>query len=136
MIMILILHMVKLLFGVPESSFLVEQDETPLHEYFTSIGVYINNYSKKIRISNNTLKNMSGKGVYIISQYNDSLVDVTNNKISSNIQGSYLLRREEAGSGIYLQKTSKVPVNGAIRIHGNMITFDKPDSLWGNCLRI
>ncbi|TFH16876.1 DUF1724 domain-containing protein [Candidatus Bathyarchaeota archaeon] len=112
---------------VSESSNLLEQAEYPLHEYFTSIGVYVNNYSKRIEIVNNTIKNMNGNGVNITSQYNDSQVNIQNNTIYSDLQGSFPFRRQVAGSGIFLQKILNTPVNGTIRIQGNSITFDKPD---------
>jgi len=96
------------------------------HEYFMSFGISIENITKKVRISNNIIRNTNARGMSIIDSSSETDLKIEENNIASYVPGSYPFRGLEAGVGIHIHSSEKEKAH-SFKVWGNRILMEKPD---------
>ena len=96
------------------------------HETPVCFGININRSFGKVIIRNNTIRNMSARGIVVFDNWDSSDIEILNNTIISEDFGAYYLNGHMSGVGIFVQSTTGDPRKGGrIRIEGNRIDCDK-----------
>lgn len=98
------------------------------HEYYMGFGIAVHRASKIVRIEKNTIRNANARGIATTCNLSSADVQIRNNRIFSDVYGSYPFASLEAGVGILAQSAWGFPTPGFnVNIEENTITLDKPN---------
>jgi predicted transcriptional regulator len=96
------------------------------HEYYMGFGIAVHRSSQTVRIENNTIRNANARGIATTCNLPTADVQIHNNRILSDVYGSYPFASLEAGVGILAQSAWGFPSPGFnVDIEENTITLDK-----------
>jgi len=96
------------------------------HENYLGFGIIVNNNLGKVIIRNNVVRNMNARGIAVQDNYEASEIHIIDNKVISEIFGSYPFSTHFAGIGIFTQSAWSQPIFGSrVEISGNDIRCDK-----------
>ena len=97
------------------------------HESYCGIGVIINNNLGKVIVRENVVRNMNSRGIFVNDNNETAEIKIINNKVISEVYGSYPYSSHMAGVGILALSTWIEPEkSGAnVEITGNLVRCDK-----------
>lgn len=96
------------------------------HEYYFGYGIAINCVSGNVRIENNVVRNINGRGIATEGHRASTKVIIKNNTVVSDVYGSYPFASNEAGAGILAQSVLAGSGPGFnVVIEDNTIKLDK-----------
>ena len=96
------------------------------HESYIGIGILLNRNLGKVVVRNNVICNANSKGILIADNFETAEFHIHNNKITSEIYGSYAYGNPNAGFGILAQNSMNVPHKGSkVKIFDNDIHCTK-----------
>jgi len=92
------------------------------HEGCIGIGVLLNRNLGNVIVRNNVIRNMSSKGIQIQDNWSTADIQINDNKIISEVFGSYAYSNPNAGYGILAQSSLNAPLpGGRVEISNNEI---------------
>lgn len=98
----------------------------PEHEGCISVGMTLNRNLGKVVVRNNVIRNTNSKGILIADNWESAEFLIHNNKIFSEVYGSYAYGNPNAGFGILAQNSMSTPHKGSkVKIHDNDIHCTK-----------
>ena len=98
----------------------------PEHESYICVGILLNRNLGKVVVRNNIIRNANSKGILIFDNFETAEFLIHNNKIVTEVYGSYAYSNPNAGFGIYAQNSMNIPHKGSkVKIFKNEITCTK-----------
>ena len=98
----------------------------PEHESFIGIGILLNYNLGKVVVRNNMILNANSKGVLIADNFDTAELLIHNNKLITEVYGSYAYANPNAGFGILAQSSLNDSHKGSkVKIFDNEITCTK-----------
>jgi predicted transcriptional regulator len=105
-----------------------KQDEAVEHQYYSGMGIHVNNLTCKVDVRRNIIRNMNARGISVTDNFSEAKIAIADNVIHSEVPGSYPFHGVEAGSGIFAEASFLHKRPGfSIDIQGNSIRVEKPD---------
>jgi hypothetical protein len=96
------------------------------HEYYMGFGVAVHQASDAVNIEKNVLRNTNARGIAVTGCLQTADVVIRDNRIESDVYGSYPFSSPEAGAGILVQSAWGFPSPGFnVEIEGNDLKLDK-----------
>jgi len=96
------------------------------HEYYMGYGIAVNSVSGKVRIENNIVRNVNGRGIATEGHLASADVRIRHNTVISDVYGSYPFSSPEAGAGVLAQSVLSSSGPGFnVEIEDNIIKLDK-----------
>jgi len=96
------------------------------HEYYFSFGIAVNSVSGDVRIENNIVRNVNGRGIATEGHLASTNAIIRRNTVVSDVYGSYPFSSNEAGAGILAQSVLSTSGPGFnVEIENNTIKLDK-----------
>ncbi len=96
------------------------------HEYYVGFGIAVNGMRGTVRIENNIVRNVNGRGIATSAHEASADVRIRHNTIVSDVYGAYPFSSHEAGAGILAQSALDSPTPGfRLEIEENTIKLGK-----------
>jgi predicted transcriptional regulator len=96
------------------------------HEYYMGYGIAVNSVYGDVKIENNIVRNVNGRGIATEGHLASTKANIRCNTVLSDVYGSYPFSSKEAGSGILAQSVLSTSGSGFnVLIENNTIKLDK-----------
>lgn len=96
------------------------------HESYIGYGIFANRNIGEVVIRDNVVRNMNGRGITALDNWESAKIRIVNNTIISDVYGSYPFNTHLSGTGILVQSASSLPKKGSeVEIANNTIRCSK-----------